>query len=273
MKLQKDTPERFQSVKKPLGRLKSLIVFSDWIKFVEKDFPAAKEWFYKNQKVEKVNNSSVIFIPVDFSRLIQKNKSYILLYGCGIYWTEFSVVNQKGITTDARYISALLIPEEKWLDHHFNTEPFVYPPPYNFIMSDYMHEFPFHALMPDDNISAHRKKAFGRGLILAQLVFPLKEPLLMLRKTTERYDEFDSPTAPMRVLISSFSEDIHNEIALETQKRDYEQSLPGISNIRSDLLKIFPDKWSNELYIKGLKREIGVISKDFAFIGAPLILD
>ena len=68
-------------------------------------------------------------------------------------------------------------------------------------------------------------------------------------------------------------EKIVNEIVLEKSLENYEKTIPGIRNIRSDLLEIFPDKWSNELYIKGLKREISTISKDFAFIGAPLLLD
>lgn len=273
MKLYRNTPRGFQSHKQPLGRLKSLIVINDWIKFVNNNIEE-REWFYKNQKVESVESSSIIFIPVDFSRLIQENKSYLLLYGCGIYWTKFSVFKQRGITIDTRYISALVIPEDKWLDHHFNTEPFVYPPSHNFIMSDFLQEFPFTALKPLDDLSEDRKSAFSRGMIIAHLVFPLKEPLVMLRKSTESYEEFDSPTTPMRVLISSFSnEKIVNEIVLEKSLENYEETIPGIRNIRSDLLEIFPDKWSNELYIKGLKREISTISKDFAFIGAPLLLD
>lgn len=257
----------------PLGRLKSLIVISDWVSFAETKRPADSRWFYKGQAIQSVNNASVIFIPVDFSRLIYNTSSYILLYGAGIYWTKFSVSKQT-ITTDIRYISGLVIPEEKWLDNHFNTEPFVFPPPYDFmIVSENLQEFAFNALRVDDESSGYARRAFGRGIILAQLVFPFKEPLIMLKKTTESYEEFDSPTAPMRVLISEFADGkVINEISLESSNRRYEESIPGIRKIQPNLFQIFPEKWSNEIYLNGLRREISIISKDFAFIGAPMIL-
>ncbi|UCG02043.1 MAG: hypothetical protein JSW11_20915 [Candidatus Heimdallarchaeota archaeon] len=259
--------------KSPLGRLKSLIVISDWISFSEIARPADSTWLYKGQTIQSINNASVIFIPVDFSRLIYNTSSYILLYGAGIYWTKFSVYKQT-ITTDTRYISGLVIPEEKWLDNHFNTEPFVFPPPYDFmIVGDNLQEFSFNALRTEEESTGYVRRAFGRGIILAQLVFPFKEPLVMLRKTTESYEEFDSPTAPMRVLISEFAEGkVVNEISLESPNKKYEESTPGIRKIQPNLLKIFPEKWSNEIYLNGLRREISIISKDFAFIGAPLIL-
>ncbi|UCE14389.1 MAG: hypothetical protein JSV04_04225, partial [Candidatus Heimdallarchaeota archaeon] len=166
----------------------------------------------------------------------------------------------------------LIIPEEKWLDNHFNTEPFVFPPPYEFmIVGDHLQEFSFNALQLEDDSSIRR--AFGRGIILAQLVFPLKEPLLMLQKTTESYEEFDSPFAPMRVLISEFANgEIINEIVLERDNKTYEETIPGIRKINPNLLSVLPEKFANEIYLDGLRREIGVISKDFAFIGAPMIL-
>jgi len=77
----------------------------------------------------------------------------------------------------------------------------------------------------------------------------------------------------MRVLISEFADGkIINEISLETANKKYEESIPGIKKIQPNLLKIFPEKWSNEIYLKGLRREISIVSKDFAFIGAPMIL-
>lgn len=257
----------------PLGRLKSLIVISDWISFVETKRPADSTWLYKGQAIQYINNASVIFIPVDFSRLIYNSSSYIYLYGAGIYWTKFSVFKQT-ITTDTRYISGLVVPEEKWLDNHFNTEPFVFPPPHDFmIVGDNLQEFSFNALRPDDESTGYTRRAFGRGVILANLVFPFKEPLMMLRKTTESYEEFDSPTAPMRVLISEFGDGkVINEILRETADKKYEESIPGVRKVQSNLLRIFPEKWSNEIYLNGLRREISIISKDFAFIGAPMIL-
>ncbi len=259
--------------KHPLGRLKSLIVISDWISFTEIKRPADSMWLYKGQAIQSVNTASVIFIPVDFSRLIYNTNSYILLYGAGIYWTKFSVFKQT-ITTDLRYITGLVVPEEKWLDCHFNTEPFVFPPPYDFmIVSDNLQEFAFNALRTDDESSGYARRAFGRGIILAQLVFPFKEPLTMLKKTTESYEAFDSPTAPMRVLISEFADgEAINEISVETSNKKYEESIPGIRKIQPNLLEIFPEKWSNEIYLNGLRREVSIISKDFAFIGAPMIL-
>ncbi|MFX0015792.1 MAG: hypothetical protein ACFFB2_01040 [Promethearchaeota archaeon] len=257
--------------KHTLGRLKSLIVISDWISFAEAGRPT--NWYYKNQAVGSINNASVIFVPVDFSRLIYNSKSHILLYGAGVYWTKFSVYKNT-ITTDTRYITGILIPENKWLDNHFNTEPFVFPPPYDFmILSDYLQEFSFTALRTEEESSGYTRQAFGRGIILTQLVFPFKEPLVMLKKTTERYEEFDSPTAPMRVLISEFADgEIANEISLESTNKSYEETIPGVRKIRPNLLEVFPEKWSNEIYLDGLRREISIISKDFAFIGAPLIL-
>ncbi|MFX1282495.1 MAG: hypothetical protein ACFFB5_02530 [Promethearchaeota archaeon] len=255
----------------PLGRLKSLIVISDWISFADM---TNKKWVYKNQTVQSMNNASVIFIPVDFSRLIYDDSSYILIYGAGIYWTKFSVSKQT-ITTDTRYITGIVIPEEKWLDNHFNTEPFVFPPPYDFmIVSDYLQEFSFSTLRIQEESTGYTRRAFGRGVILAQLVFPFKEPLVMLRKTTESYEEFDSPTAPMRILISEFAGgSIVNEISLESSNKIYEETIPGIRKISPNLLQIFPEKWSNEVYLNGLRREIAIVSKDFAFIGAPMILE
>ncbi len=92
--------------KQPLGNLKTLIVISDWIFFLN----TGDKWLYKNQEVQSIHNSSVIFIPVDFSRIIRDNVSHILLYGAGIYWTKFSVSKQT-ITTDHRFLSGLLVPE------------------------------------------------------------------------------------------------------------------------------------------------------------------
>ena len=257
----------------PLGRLKSLIVISDWISFADAERPADKRWLYKNQAVKSIDTASVIFIPVDFSRLIYNASSYILLYGAGIYWTKFSI-SRHAITTDTRYITGIVIPEEKWLDSHFNTEPFVFPPPYDFmIASNNLQEFSFNVLRSQEETSGYTRRAFSRGVILAQLVFPFKEPLVMLRKTTESYEEFDSPTAPMRVLITEFAGGkIVNEISIEKKNKTYEETIPGIRKIQPNLLQTFPEKWSNEVYLNGLRREIGIVSKDFAFIGAPMIL-
>ncbi|MFX0172135.1 MAG: hypothetical protein ACFE9L_09455 [Candidatus Hodarchaeota archaeon] len=271
--MRKNIPGQLHS-RRNLGLLKSLILISDWATFTEEEHVPQFKWLYKNQEVYSIENSSVIFVPVDFSRIFYEEKSHILIYGAGIYWTKFTITKQRGITTDARYLTAIVVPEEKWLNSHFNTEPFVFPPPHNFIMSDFLQEFPFRALSTQEDMAGYSRRAFGRGLILAQLVFPFKEPLLMLRKTTESYEEFDSPNAPMRVLISRYTkEDITNEIALEIPNAEYEEKIPGIRNIRSDLLEIFPEKWRNEVYLQGLRREIATISKDFAFIGAPMILN
>jgi hypothetical protein len=260
--------------KPPLGRLRSIIVISNWAKYVEEEDIASIQWLYKNQSVYSIENSSVIFVPVDFSRIFQNEKSHILLWGAGIYWTQFTISKkQPGITTDVRYLTALVLPEEQWLDSHFNTEPFVFPPSQNFIMSDYLQEFPFQALSAQVDIDGYHRRAFGRGLILAQLVFPFKEPLLKLRKKTESYEEFDSPDAPMRILISKFADGkAFNEISIEKPNEEYEKPIPGIRKIKPSLHDIFPETWRNEIYLKGLRREIATISKDFAFIGAPLIL-
>ncbi|MHA2225504.1 MAG: hypothetical protein ACXAC8_09890 [Candidatus Hodarchaeales archaeon] len=261
------------SSKQSLGKLRSLIVISDWISFADPDKPTNLRWFYKNQEVESIIASGVIFIPVDFSRLIHTDRSYFLLYGAGIYWTKFSI-SKHAITSDTRYINGLVIPEEKWLDNHFSTEPFVFPPPYDFmIIGDNLQEFSFTALRSQEDHTGHSRRAFGRGMILTQLIFPFKEPLVMLQKTTEKYEEFDSPQTPMRVLISEFANGrIVNEIALESNIKTYEQTLPGVRRIIPNLMQIFPEKWSNEIYLNGLRSEISKISKDFAFIGAPMIL-
>ncbi|MHA2039728.1 MAG: hypothetical protein ACW98X_25210 [Promethearchaeota archaeon] len=253
--------------KQPLGRLKTLIVISNWVSFLN----TGSKRLYKNQEVQSINNSSVIFIPVDFSRIIKDNVSHLLLYGAGIYWTKFAIFKQT-ITTDHRFLTGLLVPEERWLDNHFNTEPFSFPPSNDFIMGDYLKEFPFNALKRQDEISGHTHRAFSRGIILVQLVFPFKEPLMMLKKATESYENFDSPNAPMRILISEFG-NIENKISLESNIQGYQESIPGINSIETDLLNIFPEKWSNEVYLQGLRREIANLSKDFAFIGAPLILN
>lgn len=264
----------FKMRKPPLGRLRSIIVISDWAKYVEEEEIASIQWLYKNQNIYSIENSSVIFIPVDFSRIIQNDKSHILLWGAGIYWTQF-IISKKhpGLATDIRYLTALLLPEEMWLDSHFNTEPFVFPPSQNFIMSDHLHEFPFQALSTQEDMEGYSRRAFSRGLILAQLVFPFKEPLLKLKKTTESYEEFDSPTAPMRILIAKFADgEVSNEISIEKSNEEYEKPIPGIRNIKPNLHEIFPEMWRNEIYLTGLRREFATISKDFAFIGAPLIL-
>ena len=253
-----------------LGRLKSLIVISDWINFADSNFKG--KWRYKTQDIALIDHTSVIFIPVDFTRIFQDEESFILLYGAGIYWTKFSVI-KRAITTDSRFINGLFIPEKQWLDCHFNTEPFVFPPAHNFIISDSLQEFPFNALRSkDDDIEGARRRAFGRGLVLAQLVFPFKESLILLKKATESYENFDAPDSPMRILVSRFSPNIVNEIIIEKSLSDYQVMIPGIRNIESNLLEIFPEKWKNEIYLKGLRRDIAHIAKDFAFIGAPLIL-
>jgi hypothetical protein len=205
--------------------------------------------------------------------MIQNGTSYILLYGVGIYWTTFSVISPHSITTDHRFLTGLLVPENLWLDNHFNTEPFIFPPGNDFIASDHLLEFPLTSLGEQHSIVGQRKRAFGRGILLTQLIFPFKEPLQLLRKATEGYDEFDSPDSPMRVLVSEFDQENRiNQIALERPDPKYEFPLPGIRSINAELLDFFPDKWSNEVYINGLRKEVSRIAKDFAFIGAPLIL-
>ncbi len=257
----------------PLGLLRSLVVISDWVSFADKLSSSTTHWSYKTQSINSIKNTSVIFIPVDFARVIQNGKSYILLYGAGIYWTTFSVISPHSITTDHRFLTGLLIPENNWLDNHFNTEPFIFPPGNDFIVSDHLLEFPFTSLGEQNTIAGQRRRAFGRGILLAQLVFPYKEPLQMLRKATEGYIEFDSPDSPMRVLVSEFDDEKRvNQIALEKPNPNYEMAIPGIQSINAELLDFFPDKWSNEVYIQGLRREVSRIAKDFAFIGAPLIL-
>ena len=262
-------PNRMNLSKKPLGRLKTMIVISDWISFL--DTGLEEKWLYKNQEVRSIIKSSVLFVPTDFSRLIKDDISYILLYGAGIYWTQFSILKQT-VTTDHRFLTGLVLPEEKWLDNHFNTEPFDFPPSNDFIVGDYLKEFPFNALKGQDNLEGQSYRAFNRGIILAHLVFPFKEPFMMLQKATETYENFDSPSAPMRVLISEFGE-IRNEISLESETGNYNETIPGINKIQFDLLKDFPEKWSNEVYLNGLRSEIANLAKDFAFIGAPLILN
>ncbi len=269
-----DLQREFKMRKPPLGRLRSIIVISDWSKFVEEEDIASIQWLYKNQNIYSIENSSVIFIPVDFSRIIENEKSHVLLWGAGIYWTQFAISKkQPGFTTDIRYLNALVLPEEMWLDNHFSTEPFVFPPSQNFIMSDHLHEFPFQVLSDQEDMEGFSRRAFSRGLILAQLVFPFKEPLLNLKKTAESYEEFDSPDAPMRILIADFAEGkVSNEISIEKSNEEYEKPIPGIRKIKPNLHDIFPEKWRNDVYLTGLRREIAAISKDFAFIGAPLIL-
>jgi hypothetical protein len=250
-----------------LGVLKSLLVISNWINFTD---PDKSQWLYKNQSVNSVDEAVCIFIPVDFSRLIQNGVSYLLLYGAGIYWTQFVITH--GITTDSRFLSALVMKEEKWLDHHFNTEPFVFPTDFPGIMSENLQEFPFSGLNRQEDSESHRRLTFGRGLILAQLVFPFKEPLMMLRKAAQSYETFDSPDAPMRVLVSEY-DNISNEIIIENPDPAFEITIPGIRRNRPILRQVFPSKWSNNLYLRGIRREIATIAKDFAYIGAPLILD
>ena len=266
-------PTRPKYTKYPLGLLRSLIVISDWNAFIDSKSDMSDCLSYKNQKIQEVTNASVIFVPVDFSRVIENERSYILLYGAGIYWTKFSVTSPQTITTDHRFLTGILIPEEKWLNNHFNTEPFIFPPMHNFIASDYLLEFPFTSLGDQDDIAGLRKRAFGRGIILAQLVFPFKEPLLLLRKATEGYDQFDSPESPMRVLVAEFQDKRRkNQILIEKPDTEYERTIPGIKSIENDLLECFPEKWKNEMYIKGLRREVAKVAKDFAFTGASLIL-
>jgi len=266
-------PTRPRYTKYPLGLLRSMIVISDWNSFINSESGMNDCLLYKDQRVQEVTNASVIFVPVDFSRVIENQRSYILLYGAGIYWTKFSITSPQTITTDHRFLTGILLPEDKWLNHHFNTEPFIFPPTHDFIASDYLLEFPFTSLGTQDDIAGQRKRAFGRGIILAQLVFPFKEPLLLLRKATEGYNEFDSPDSPMRVLLADYEENQRiNQILIEKEDSEYERTIPGIQSIENDLLDCFPDKWKNEMYLRGLRREIAKVAKDFAFIGASLIL-
>jgi hypothetical protein len=259
--------------KQPLGILRSLIVITDWISFANPKKSTDLKWTYKNQNVESVEASSVIFIPVDFSRLIIYNISYIFLYGVGIYWTKFSL-RKKTITTDKRYLTGLVIPEEKWLNNHFSTEPFVFPPPYDFMIAgENLLEFSFNMLRAQEEYAGQSRRAFERGRILTQIVFPLKEPLVMLRTATEKNEEFYYSPAPMRVLISEFYNEIFvNEIAIESSNSGYEENIPGVRRIKANLLDIFPKQWGNEVYLNGLRREVSKIAKDFASIGAPMIL-
>ena len=258
--------------KHPLGLLRSLVVIPDWISFSDPDKRTDMKWSYRNQDVESIKTSSVIFIPVDFSRLILFNLSYIFLHGVGIYWTKFSLGNK--ITTDNRYLTGLVIPEEKWLNNHFNTEPFVFPPFNEFMISgDNLLEFSFITLQVQEDYARQSRQAFERGKIVTQLVFPLKEPLVMLRKATEKKEEFYYSPAPMKVLICEFFNNIFvNEIALESTNSIYEENIPGIQRIKPNLLEIFPKKWNNEAYLDGLRRDVSRISEDFASIGAPMIL-
>ena len=273
VKMHRLPPTRPKYTKYPLGLLRSMIVISDWNSFINTNRDMSNCELYKDQQIQEVTNASVIFVPVDFSRIIENQRSYILLYGAGIYWTKFSITNPQTITTDHRFITGILIPEKIWLNNHFNTEPFIFPPSHNFIASDYLLEFPFTSLGAQDDIAGLRKRAFGRGIILAQLVFPFKEPLLLLRKAAEGYNEFDSPDSPMRILIAEFQDKQRiNQIVTEKAHPEYERTIPGIQSIKDDLLEIFPDKWRNEIYLKGLRREVAKVSKDFAFIGASLIL-
>ncbi|MHA2245214.1 MAG: hypothetical protein ACXADY_09610 [Candidatus Hodarchaeales archaeon] len=259
--------------KQPLGKLRSLIVISDWISFADHGKTTDIRWFYKNQDVESIIASSVIFIPVDFLRLILFNISYIFLYGVGIYWTKFSI-GEKTITTDTRYLTGLVVPEEKWLNNHFSTEPFVFPPPYNFMIAGgNLLEFSFNAVEDQEDYAGQSRRAFGRGKILTELVLPLKEPLVMLREATEKYEEFHYSPAPMRVLISEFYNGIFvNEISIEHTNSTYEEKVPGVRKTRPNLLEIFPKQWSSEAYLDGLRREVSEIAKDFASIGAQMIL-
>jgi len=271
--MQKLPPTRPKFTKYPLGLLRSMIVISDWNSFIKTDKNLSNCLLYKDQKIQEVTNASVIFVPVDFSRVIENQRSYILLYGAGIYWTKFSITHPQTITTDHRFLTGILLPEDKWLDNHFNTEPFIFPPDFNFIASDYLLEFPFTSLGEQDDIAGIRRRAFGRGIILAQLVFPFKEPLLLLRKAAEGYNEFDSPKSPMRILIAEFHDKQRiNQIVIEKAHPEYERTIPGIQSIPNDLLEIFPSKWKNELYLNGLRRDIAKVAKDFAFIGASLLL-
>jgi hypothetical protein len=260
--------------KKPLGKLRSLIVIPDWISFADPRKQTDIRWSYKNQDVETITKSSVVFIPVEFSRIFLYNLSYFLLYGIGIYWTKFSLKNEI-MTTDKRYLTGLVIPEETWLNSHFNTEPFVFPSLNEFlIVGENLLEFSFNTLLDiQEDYAGQSSQAFGRGKLLTRLVLPLKEPLVMLKEATEKYEEFHYAPAPMRILISEFFNNIFvNEITIESTNSSYEENIPGIQRIKPNLLEIFPKQWSNETYIEGLRQEVSQISEDFALIGAPLIL-
>ena len=259
--------------KRPLGLLRSLIVISDWISYADPEKAADRKWLYKNQDIESITTSSVIFIPVDFSRLLLYNISYFLFYGIGIYWTKFSL-RKETITTDTRYLTGLVIPEEKWLNDHFSTEPFVFPPPYDFMIAgENLLEFSFNTLEAQEDYKGHSRRAFERGRILTQLVLPLREPLDMLKKASENYEEFYYSPTPMRILISEFFNEIFvNEIAIETANSTYEKNIPGIRRIKPNLLDIFPKQWSNEAHLNGLREEVAKIANDFVSIGVSMIL-
>ena len=95
-------------------------------------------------------------------------------------------------------MTGLVIPEETWLRNHFHTEPFVFPPPYDFMIAgDNLLEFSFDTLSAQEDLAGQSRRAFERGKILTQLIFPLKEPLTMLREATENYEEFDYFPAPL----------------------------------------------------------------------------
>jgi len=260
--------------KKPLGMLRSLIVIPDWISFADPDKLSDFKWIYKNKTIKSIEKSSVIFIPVDFSRLILYRYSYLLLHGIGIYYTKFSL-KEKIISTDFRYLTGLVIPEKKWLDNHFNTEPFLFPPLNSFmIASENLVDFSFTTLQIQENYTGQSRQVFARGRLLTQLIMPLKEPLVMLRKATEKYEEFYYDPSPMRVLMCEFYNEIFvNEIAIESTNTTYEENIPGIRRIKPNLLEIFPKQWKNEDYLNGLRREISKISEDFTLIGAPMILN
>ncbi|MFX1512261.1 MAG: hypothetical protein ACFFCQ_06715 [Promethearchaeota archaeon] len=257
--------------KQPLGLLRSLIVIPDWISFAESDKPPDKKWLFQNQEIQSIEISSVIFVPSEFSRLILYNISYLVIFGAGIYWTKFSIMDQK-ITTDSRYLTTLVIPEEKWLDNHFNTELFVFPPPYDFMVAgEKLLEFSFKTLHAQEDLAGQSRRAFERGRILMQLVFPFKEPLVMLRDAKEN-NEFKD-TAPMRALMCEFFNEIFvNELAIETEKSTYEENIPGIRRIKANFIEIFPKQWRTEVYLDGLRQKVSEIAKDFTQIGAPLIL-
>ncbi|WP_455463434.1 hypothetical protein [Candidatus Hodarchaeum mangrovi] len=259
--------------KQPLGMLRSLIVIPDWISFADPDKPSDLKWIYKDKTVNSIETSSVIFIPVDFSRLILYRYSYLLFHGIGIFYTKFSL-KEKIISTDFRYLTGFVIPEKKWLDNHFNTEPFVFPSFNTFmIASENLLEFSFSALHIQNNYTGQSRQAFARGRMLTQLILPLKEPLVMLRKAAEKYEEFYYVPSPMRVLMCEFFNEIFlNEIAIESKNTTYEENIPGIRRIKPNLMKIFPKPWRNEDFLNGLHHEVSQIAEDFALIGAPMIL-
>lgn len=256
----------------PLGMLKSLIVITDWISFADSDKPTDLRWEYRNETVKAVKNSCTIFIPVDFSRLLLYKHSYLLFNGLGIYWTKFSL-KKNIMTTDLRYLTGLVIPEQKWLDNHFNTEPFVFPSFQEFmIASENLLEFSFKTLQPLEEYPTPSRKAFALGKMMTQILLPLKEPLVMLREAVEKYEEFYYDPLPMRVLMSEFFNKIFvNELTIEMTDAQYEEDIPGIRRIKPNLLEIFPKQWSNEAYLKGLRQQVCKISEDFTSIGIPLI--